>query len=107
MLALLHFGSDHRQIDMPFEDFLLSGFIVPHAKAAMCAPEDLVRDHLPVFDPEDEDETGEAFREACEQATDGEATNIRLDRRDLHFVRNAIISSDPNIIPFPRPLEAV
>ena len=27
MLALVHFGRDHRPIDMPFEDFLFSGFV--------------------------------------------------------------------------------
>jgi hypothetical protein len=107
MLALVHFGHDHRQVNMPFEDFLFSGFVSTHARAAMCDPEDLVRDHLPAFDPDDEEETCEAFREACEQATDGEATNIRLDRRDLHFVRNAILPREPRIIPFPHPLEAV
>jgi hypothetical protein len=92
---------------MPFEDFLFSGFVSPHARAAMCDPEDLVRDHLPAFDPDDEEEVSEAFREACEQATDGEATNIRLDRRDLRFVRDAILPMEPNIIPFRCPLEAV
>jgi hypothetical protein len=107
MLALLQFGHDHRQINMPFEDFLFSGFVSTHARAAMCDPEDLVRDHLPAFDPDDEEETREAFREACEQATDGEATNIRLDHRDLRFVRNAILPREPNIIPFPHVLEAV
>ena len=107
MLALVQFGPDCRQINMPFEDFLFSGFLSGHARAAMCDPEDLVRDHLPAFDPDDEDETCEAFREACEQATDCEATNIRLDRRDLSFVRNALVEPEPNIIPFAQPLEAV
>jgi hypothetical protein len=107
MLALLQFGHDHRQINMPFEDFLFSGFVSGHARAAMCDPEDLVRDHLPAFDPDDEEEVNEAFREACEQATEGEATNIRLDDADLHFVRQAILSPEPHIIPFPQPLEAV
>ena len=107
MLALVQFGHDCRRINMPFEDFLFSGFLSGHARAAMCDPEDLVRDHLPVFDPEDEEETCEAFREACEQATDCEATNIRLDCHDLRFVRNAILSPEPNIILFHQPLEAV
>jgi hypothetical protein len=107
MLALLHFGHDHRQINMPFADFLFSGFVSPHARAAMCDPEDLLRDHLPAFDPDDEEETCEAFREACEQATEGEATNIRLDDADLHFVRHAVLSPEPHIIPFHQPLEAV
>ena len=34
-------------------------------------------------------------------------TRIHLDRADLHFVRNAILSPEPNIIPFAQPLEAV
>ena len=107
MLALVQFGHSCRQIDMPFRDFLFSGFLSGHARAAMCSPEDLVRDHLPAFDPDDEEETCEAFREACEQATDCEATNIRLDRHDLRFVLNAILSPEPHIIPFAQPLEAV
>ena len=107
MLALVQFGHDCRRINMPFEDFLFSGFLSGHARAAMCDPKDLVRDHLPAFDPDDEDETCEAFREACEQATDSEATNIHLDRADLRFVRNAILSPEPHIIPFAQPLEAV
>ena len=107
MLALVQFGPDRRRINMPFEDFLFSGFLSGHARAAMCDPEDLVRDHLPAFDPDNEEETCEAFREACEQATDGEATNIRLDRADLRFVRNTLVEPDPLIIPFVQPLEAV
>jgi hypothetical protein len=107
MLALVQFGHGCRQINMPFEDFLFSGFLSGHARAAMCDPEDLVRDHLPAFDPDEEEEVGEAFREACEQATEGEASNVRLDRHDLRFVRNAILSPEPNIIPFAQPLEAV
>ena len=107
MLALVQFGHSCRQIDMPFRDFLFSGFLSGHARAAMCDPEDLVRDHLPAFDADDEEETSEAFREACEQATDGETTNVRFDRRDLRFVRNAILSPEPHIIPFAQPLEAV
>ena len=107
MLALVQFGPDCRQINMPFEDFLFSGFLSGHARAAMCDPKDLVRDHLPAFDPDDEDETCEAFREACEQATDSEATNIHLDRADLRFVRNTLVEPDPFIIPFAQPLEAV
>ena len=107
MLALVQFGHDCRRINMPFEDFLFSGFLSGHARAAMCDPKVLVRDHLPAFDPDDEDETCEAFREACEQATDSEATNIHLDIADLRFVRNAILSPEPHIIPFAQPLEAV
>jgi hypothetical protein len=107
MLALVQFGHDCRRINMPFEDFLFSGFLSGHARAAMCSPEDLVRDHLPAFDPDEEEEVGEAFREACEQATEGEASNVHLDGRDLRFVRNAILSPEPNIIPFHQPLEAV
>jgi hypothetical protein len=107
MLALVQFGPDCRQINMPFEDFLFSGFLSGHARAAMCDPEDLVRDHLPAFDPDDEEEVGEAFREACEQATDCEATNIRLDHADLRFVRDTLVEPEPNIIPFLQPLEAV
>jgi hypothetical protein len=107
MLALVQFGPDCRRINMPFEDFLFSGFLSGHARAAMCSPEDLVRDHLPTFDPGDDDEVGEAFREACEQATEGDASNIRLDRRDLRFVRNKLVDPDACIIPFAHPLEAV
>jgi len=107
MLALVQFGQGCRQINMPFEDFLFSGFLSGHARAAMCDPEDLVRDHLPAFDPDEEEEVGEAFREACEQATEGEASNVRLDGRDLRFVRDTLVEPEPNIIPFPHPLEAV
>jgi len=106
MLALIAFGHGCRQINMPFEDFLFSGFLSGHARAAMCDPEDLVRDHLPAFDPDDEEEVGEAFREACEQATEGEASNVRLDRRDLRFVRDTLVDPDPLILPFPHPLGA-
>jgi hypothetical protein len=107
MLALVQFGNDCRQINMPFRDFLFSGFLSGHARTAMCDPEDLVRDHLPAFDSDDEEETCEAFREACEQATDNEATNIHLDLADLRFVRNTLVDPDPCIIPFVQPLEAV
>jgi len=107
MLALVQFGQGCRQINMPFEDFLFSGFLSGHARAAMCDPEDLVRDHLPAFDVDDEEEVGEAFREACEQATEGEATGIRLDHADLRFVRDTLVDPDPFIIPFHQPLEAV
>ena len=106
MLALVQFGPDCRRINMPFEDFLFSGFLSGHARAAMCDPEDLVRDHLPAFDPDDEDETQEAFREACEQATDGEATRVRLDREDLRFVRSRLAARESLCIPFGQPLGA-
>jgi hypothetical protein len=106
MLALVHFGHGLRQIDMPFRDFLFSGFLSPHARAAMCDPEDLVRDHLPAFDPDDEEETSEAFREACEQATGGETTGVRLDHADIAFARRRLVDPDACILHFPHPLGA-
>jgi hypothetical protein len=106
MLALIAFGNCIQRIDMAFEDFLDSGLFSGHAKAAMCTPEELVLDHLPVFDPDDEDETQEAFCEACEQATDGEATRIRLDREDLRFVHRRLVARESLCIPFAHPLEA-
>jgi hypothetical protein len=106
MLALIAFGNCIQRIDMAFEEFLDSGLFSGHAKAAMCTPEELVLDHLPVFDPDDEDETQEAFREACEQATDGEATRVRLDRDDLRFVRSRLVARESLCIPFGQPLGA-
>ena len=107
MLALVQFGHSVREVEMPFRDFLFSGFLAGHAKTAMCEPKDLVRDHLPPFDPEDREETCEAVREACEQATDGETSAVRLDATDLRFVRRHLIADAPLILPFPHPLEAV
>ena len=107
MLALVRFGHNVREVEMPFRDFLFSGFLSGHARTAMCSPKDLVRDHLPPFDPDDREETREAVREACEQATDGETSAVRLDDADLRFVRRHLIDSDTLVIPFPQPLEAV
>ena len=95
-----------RRIDIPFEEFLGSSYVRSQAKTALCTPEDLLLDHLPPFDPDDQDEIREAFSEACEQATDGQAERIRLDHDDLRFVQTHLIRRSPTPIPFPEPLDA-
>lgn len=106
MIALVAFGHGVRSVDLPFAVFLGSGFLAAHAKAAMCTPKELVADHLPAFDPDDEDEVREAFAEACEQATDGETARIQLDEADLRFVRRRFLHDNPTGPHGPHPLMA-
>ncbi len=106
MNALVSFGRGVRSVELPFAAFLGSGFLAVHAKVAMCSPRDLVLDHLPSFDPDDEEEVREAFAEACEQATDGTTARVRLDREDLRFVRNRLLNDLPTGPKGPRPLMA-
>lgn len=93
-------------IDMPFEEFLGSSYMRNHARTGMCSPEHLLADHLPAFDPDDEDETHDAFSEACELATDGAAMGIRLDNTDLRFVRRHFCREHFAFVPSPGPLDA-
>ncbi len=48
-------------LTIPFEDFLASGEMRRQALVNLCSPEDLVLDHLPAFDPDDDDEKAKAF----------------------------------------------
>jgi hypothetical protein len=106
MMALVSFGRGVRSVELPFATFLVSGFLATRAKAAMCSPRDLVLDHLPPFDPDDEEEVREAFAEACEQATDGETARVSLDREDLRYVRNRLLHDLPTGPKGPQPLMA-
>ena len=74
-------------VRLPPEDFLQSNLVRQRARTAMCTPEELVSDHLPPFDPEDSDEMREALAEACEWATEGDASAIQLDEEDVRFAR--------------------
>jgi len=105
MLALVALGHGVRSVDLPFAAFLGSGFLAIHARAAMCSPKELLSDHLPAFDPEDDEEVREAFAEACEQATDGQTARVKLDETDLRFVRRRFLPHTPSPLG-PRPLMA-
>mgnify|MGYP001180894521 CR=1 FL=1 len=78
-------------LTIPFEDFLASGEMRRQALVNLCSPEDLVLDHLPAFDPDDDDETGQAFAEACEQAVESRLWAVRLDGEDIRFVRRRFL----------------
>ncbi len=81
------------QLELPFEDFLASGVMRRQAQVAMCSPDDLVYDHLPAFDWDD-DEIREAFAEACEQASENAVSKVKLDDDDLLFVRRHFLGPD-------------
>ena len=76
-------------LDIPLPDFLYSGVMVRQAKAAMCEPEDLLRDYvredLAVYG--DDEEVAQEFGEAVMLATDHAVTNVEIDREDLAYVR--------------------
>lgn len=98
--------SQTASVRLPLEDFLESGLVRDRARTAMCTPEELVADHLPPFDQDDGDEMREAIAEACEWATEGDASAIRLDENDLKFARVRLFGGAPEPIPFPQPLDA-
>ena len=80
-------GTSACQMKLGFEDFLYSGLMRRQSKVAMCEPEDLIMDHLPPFDWNDDEEVSEAFAEACEEASEYEVEKVRLDDLDLAFIR--------------------
>lgn len=92
MHALISSGMRRNaQLDIPFEDFLSSGRMHSHARAAMCSPEELIVDYLPPFDAGDPAEVREAFGEACYQAADGDVDKIEFDADDLRFIQDHFV----------------
>jgi hypothetical protein len=79
------------ELMLPLEDFLNSGHMRSRALVTMTSPEDLLTDHLPPFDCGDEDETKQAFAEACEVASDHALSKVRLDDGDLRFVHDKFL----------------
>ena len=87
-------GTSACQMKLGFEDFLYSGLMRRHSKVAMCEPEDLIIDHLPRFDWNDDDELSGAFVEACEEASEYRVEKVRLDDSDLKFIRRHFFKPD-------------
>ena len=93
------------QLELAFEDFLCSGVMRRQAQTAMCSPDDLIYDHLPAFDCGDTEEVREAFAEACEGASDYTVEKVRLDDRDVAYVRRHFLGQghlrlvEPDFLP--------
>lgn len=89
---------NHRQFELqiPFEDFLVSGIMRRQALLNMCEPADVITDYLsPSADLDDPMELRETFAEACELATDHALADVQLDDQDVLFIRAQFHLSEP------------
>ena len=83
-------GMNGAQLSLPLEDFLSTGLVYGHARAAMLdSGEDLLRDYV----CEDaglyssSEELQAAFSEALQMATDSAVSAVEFDAGDLHYIR--------------------
>lgn len=85
-------------VRQPFEDFLTSGHMLDLSARGACTPEALLLDHLPeIVDVADDEELAQAFAEACEHASDEVVHHVRLDRRDVRYIRRRHLGSIPQM----------
>ena len=77
-------------MDISLEDFLCTGMMRRHAKAAMLdSGEELLRDYV-CEEPgiySGDDDLSQAFSEALVMATDSAVQSVQLDRKDVAFIK--------------------